>query len=66
MIPIMKTLAIAPVGCVSMAQTTRPLTTGSRIVYAGQAPVSTPFATRILPGLMKRGVLAEDCLTLTR
>ena len=64
LIPIMKALAIAPVDCVSMAQTPRCVSPGSRIVRAGQAPVSTPFGTRILPGLMKSGVLTEDCLAL--
>jgi hypothetical protein len=59
----MNALAIAPVDRVSMAQTPRRVTTGFRIFYAGQTPVSTPFGTRILPGLKQPGVLTVDCLT---
>ena len=61
----MKAFAIAPVDRVSMAQTPRRVASDFRIVHAGQAPVSTPFGTRILPGLMKSGVLTEDCFALT-
>ena len=44
-----------------MAQTPRCVTAGFCIVHVGQAPVSTPFGTRILPGLMKPGVLTVHC-----
>ncbi len=53
----MRTFAIAPADFVPMAQTPCCVGNGFRIVHADQPPVSTPFGTRILPGLMKPGVL---------
>ena len=37
-----------------------------RIVNAGQTPITTPFRTRIFPGVVKSGVLAEDFVTTPR
>src|SRR5260370_20844737 len=37
-----------------------------RIVNAGQTAITTPFRTRIFPGVVKSGVLAEDFVTTPR